>query len=60
MSSAFSKGIHVRINIRIDISISISPMTTKFGKLVHLKELAPIRLIKWVLVTLLPQVYMIN
>ena len=35
-------------------------MTTKFGKLVHLKELAPIRLIKWVLVTLLPQVYVIN
>ena len=28
----FFRSIHVRIDIRIDISISRRPMTTKFGK----------------------------
>ena len=29
---SFFQDIHVRIEIRTDISISIRPMTTKFGK----------------------------
>ena len=32
MSSSFFEGIHVRIDIRIDIFISIRPMVTKFGR----------------------------
>ena len=48
---SFFQGIHVRIDIRIYISISITPMTTKFGKQVHLQELIQMRLIKQVLVT---------
>ena len=43
----FSQGIYVRI----DISISIRPMTTKFGKQVHVQDLTKMRLIKQVLVT---------
>ena len=35
----FFQGIHVRIDIRIDISISIRPMTNKFDKQIHLREL---------------------
>ena len=35
----FFQGIHVRINIRIVISISIRPMITKFDKQVHLQDL---------------------
>ena len=48
----FFQGIHVRIDIRIDISISIRHMTTNFGKQVHLQDLTQMRLIKQVLVTL--------
>ena len=33
------QGIYARIDIRIDISISIRPMITKFGKQVHLQDL---------------------
>ena len=51
----FFQGIHVRIGIRIDISISIRPMITKFGKQVHPQELTQMRLIKQVLVTSLCQ-----
>lgn len=29
-------GIHLRIDIRVDISIPIRPMTAKFGEQVHL------------------------
>ena len=47
----FFQGIHVIFNIRTDISISIKPITTKFGKQVHLQDLTQIRLIKQVLVT---------
>ena len=47
----FSQGVHVRINIRIDISNSIRPMTTKFGKPLHLEKLTQVRPIKQVLVT---------
>ena len=35
----FFQGIHVRIDIRIDISISLRPMITRFGKQVHLQDL---------------------
>ena len=35
----FFQGIHVRIDIRIDISISIRPLTNKFDKQIHLREL---------------------
>ena len=48
---SFHEGIHVRIDIGIDISISMRPMTTKFCKHVHLQELSQMRLIKQVLVT---------
>ena len=36
---SFFPGIHVSIDIRIDISISIKPKTTKFGKQVDLEDL---------------------
>ena len=49
---SFSRVIHIRMDIRTDISISIRPMTTKFGKQVHLEELTQIELIKQVLVML--------
>ena len=42
---SFFQGIHVRTDIRIYVSISLKPMT-KFGKQVHLGELAQMRLIK--------------
>ena len=40
--SSFLKGIQVKIDIRTDISISIRPMITKFGKQAHLEDL-----LKW-------------
>ena len=46
----FFRGIHVRIDIRIDI-ISIKLMTTILGKQFHLKDLTQMKLIKQVLVT---------
>ena len=51
-SSEFSllQGIHVRIDVGIDISTSIRPLIIKFGKQVHLQELTQMRLIKLVLV----------
>ena len=48
---SFFQGIHVRNDIRIDISISVRPMTTKFDKQVHLQDLTQMTLIKLVLVT---------
>ena len=51
----FFQTIHVRIDIRIDISIFIRPMITKFGKHVHPQNLTQIRLIKKVLLTSLYQ-----
>ena len=42
------KGIHVRTNIRIDISISLLLMATKFGKQPHRGELTQTKLIKQV------------
>ena len=47
----FFQGIHAEIDLKIDISLSIKPMTTKFGKQVHLQESSQMRLIKQVLVT---------
>ena len=52
--------IHVRFDIRIDISISIRPMITKFDKEVHLQNLTQIRLIKRVLVTSICQDHVKN
>ena len=52
--------IHVRFDIRIDISISIRPMITKFDKQVHLQNLTQIRLIKRVLVTSICQDHVKN
>ena len=46
VSSVFSKGIHVRIDITIDTPISKKPMTNKFEKEVHLEELTQMRLNK--------------
>ena len=34
----FFKSVHVRIDIRIDISISIRTMTIMFRKMVHLED----------------------
>ena len=56
----FFRGIHERTDIIIDISNSIRPMTTKFGKQVHLQGLTQMRLIKQVLVTPLRQDYVTN
>lgn len=39
------QGTHVRTNIKIDISIFIRPMTTKFDKQVHIGELNQVKLI---------------
>ena len=44
--SSFLQGIHVRIDTKIDISISIKTITTKFHKQILLEELTQIRLIK--------------
>ena len=48
-------GIHVRIDIGIDISFSERPKTTKFGVQIHLEELTEMRLIKYVLVVFFPR-----
>ena len=45
------QGILVRTGIGTDISISIRPMITKFGKQVNLEDLTQMSLIKQVLVT---------
>ena len=49
---SFFRSNHARINIGIDMSISMRPMTTKFGRQVHLEELTHIRLVKQMLMTL--------
>ena len=36
---SFFQGTHVKINTRIDMSISVRPMTTKLDKQVHLQDL---------------------
>ena len=52
----FFQGILERIDMRIDISISIRPMTTKFGEQLHLQDLTQMRLI----LTLLRQDHVTN
>ena len=47
----FSQTIRARIDIRIDISIFIRTVITKFGKQVHPQNLTQMRLIKKVLLT---------
>ena len=54
---SFFQVIHVRTDIRTDISISIRPMITKFGEQLHLKNLTQVKVIKQALVTLLRQNY---
>ena len=56
----FFQGIQIRTNIIIDISMSIRPMTTKFGKKVYLQDLTKMKLIKQVLVKFLLQYHMTN
>ena len=43
-------GIHARTDIRIDISISIGPISIEFGKQVYLQELSQMGIIKQMLV----------
>ena len=43
---SFFQDIHVRVDIRIDIAISMRPMITKFGKQEYLQDLIQMRLIK--------------
>lgn len=47
----FLLGIHVRLDMGINVTISIRPMTNKFGRQVHLEKLTQMRLIKQLLVT---------
>ena len=54
------QGIHVRFDVSIDISISIRPMITKFGKQIHLQDLTQMRPIKQVLVMSLRQDHVTN
>ena len=56
----FFQDIRVRFDIRIDISISIRPMTAKFGRQVPLQDVTQVRLIKQVLVMPLRQDHVIN
>ena len=44
----FFKGIHIRTDIRIDVSISIRPLITKFVKQLHLQDLTQTRLMRQV------------
>ena len=43
---SFFQGIHVRIDLRFDISISIKPMIAMFGEQVHLQDFTQMRLTK--------------
>ena len=48
----FLRDIHVITEMIVDISTSMRPMVTQFGKKVHLDELSHLRLIEQVLVAL--------
>ena len=48
---SFFRSIHVRIDMKIGVAISIGLMTTKFDEQVHLKNLIQMTLIRQVLVT---------
>ena len=43
---SFFQGIFVKIDVRIDISISIRPMTAIFGEQVHLQDSTHISIIR--------------
>ena len=49
--NSFFLGIHARSDVKIDIYISIIPVTTRFGKQVYLEEFIKKKLTKQVLVT---------
>ena len=51
----FFRGIHLKIDVIINISISIGAIFTVFGKQAHLQDLTQMRLINQVLVTSLRQ-----
>ena len=57
---SFFQDIQVTIDKRIDVFISIRPMTTKFGKQIHLQDLNQIRRIRQVIVTSLCHGYVTN
>ena len=48
----FLRDIHVITEMIVDISTSMRPMVTQFGKKVHLDKLSHLRLIEQVLVAL--------
>ena len=48
---SFPWGPHLKINIRIDICLSIRPTTTRLSNQVHLDELNQMKLIKQVQMT---------
>ena len=52
---SFFQVIHVRLYIRIEISVSIGPVVIKFGKQVHLQNLTHLKVIKQLIVTSLRQ-----
>ena len=56
----FLPDIYLITDIIIDISISMRPMTTKFGKQVHAEELTRMKLTKQVLVISSPQDHVKN
>ena len=49
---SFCRGIHVRTDMRINISISVRPTINKFSKQVYQEELTQMRLIKQVMLAL--------
>ena len=54
------RSIHAKIDVRIDSSITIRHITTKFDKQLHLEEFTQMRLIKQVMVTSSRQDHMTN
>ena len=54
------RGTHVRFDIRINISIFLISMITRFCKQVHLQDLIQMRLIKQILVMSLRQDHATN
>ena len=57
---SFFRCIHVKIDIRIDIFISIKPTASKFGKQVYLEELTQMNLFLQILVTSSNQDHLTN
>ena len=57
---SFFQDIHVTIDKRIDISVSVRPMIPQVGNQVHLQNLTQMRLIKQVLMTSLRQDHVTN